>query len=98
MPCYIERMKDGGIGFLCGKLGPHCAAERCPSVSLYLCDYPVGDGKTCDLPLCGSHAYEIAPNIHYCPGHLILWQAFRDSGGEARALGNVAPFARTPDP
>jgi hypothetical protein len=28
MPCYIERMEDGGTRFLCGNFGPHCAAEK----------------------------------------------------------------------
>jgi len=63
--------------FLCGDLGPHCAAENCAASTAYLCDYPVGDDKTCDLSLCNSHAYEVAPNIHYCPGHLVLWQWYQ---------------------
>lgn len=92
MPCYIERTKCGGQMIICGNLGPHCAAEKCSAGAGYLCDYPVGDNKTCDLPLCGSHAYEVAPNIHYCPGHLVLWKEFRDSGGVTKELANVTPF------
>ena len=92
MPCYIERMKDGGTMFMCGNLGPHCAAEKCGALGVNLCDYPVGEGRTCDLPICDSHAYEVAPNIHYCPGHLVLWKGFRDSGGVEKELGNVVPF------
>ena len=90
MPCYVERFKDGGTLFLCGNLGPPCAA--CDASSGYLCDYPVGEERTCDLPLCASHAYAVAPNINYCPGHLAVWQAFRDSGGVTAALENVVPF------
>ena len=45
MPCYIERMKDGGTMFMCGNLGPHCAAEKCGALGVNLCDYPVGKGK-----------------------------------------------------
>lgn len=92
MPCYIEHDKDGNTVFLCGKLGPHCAAEKCAASTQYLCDYPVGDGRTCDLPLCASHAYEVAPNVHYCPGHLTLWKAFKDSGGVKLELENVVPY------
>lgn len=92
MPCYIERMKDGGTMFMCGNLGPHCAAEKCGALGVSLCDYPVGDDRTCDLPLCDSHAYEVAPNVHYCPGHLVLWKEFRDSGREKKELENVVPF------
>lgn len=77
MPCYIERLKDGGIGFLCGSLGPHCEADGCAASTSFLCDYPIGDLKTCDLALCGSHAYEVAADTHYCPNHLLLWQELR---------------------
>ena len=73
--------------FLCGDLGPHCGA--CASVGDFLCDFPVGDGKTCDMPLCEGHA-----NIHYCPGHMVLWKRFLNSGGVQRELENVVPYAR----
>ncbi|MBU2765822.1 hypothetical protein HAP94_06345 [Acidithiobacillus ferrivorans] len=94
MPCYIERTKDGGTMFLCGDLGPHCAAGECAAVSGFLCDYPAGEGRTCDLPLCASHAYEVAQNVHYCPGHLILWKEFRDNGGVKRELEKVVPYSQ----
>jgi hypothetical protein len=42
--------------------------------------------------LCASHAYEVAPNVHYCPGHLTLWKAFKDSGGVKLELENVVPY------
>jgi hypothetical protein len=92
MPCYIENMQNGTRVFICGDLGRHCTADKCAASSDYLCDYPVGNGKTCDLPLCGSHAYEVAPNIHYCYGHLLLWKEFRESGRMTNELKNVIPF------
>lgn len=92
MPCYRIPMKHGGHAFLCGDLGPHCAAQKCADVSGFLCDYPAGDNKTCDLPLCQSHAYETAPDIHYCPGHLILWQQFVADGKVDSTLSGVVPF------
>jgi hypothetical protein len=92
MPCYRTPMKSGGYAFICGNLGDHCAASECSDVSDYLCDYPVGEGKTCDLPVCQSHAYEVATNIHYCPSHLELWVKFSGSGGAEKALKNVEAF------
>lgn len=92
MPCYRVPMKDGGHAFMCGDLGDHCAAENCSDVSGYLCDYPVGNGRTCDLSICQSHAYEVAPEIHYCPGHLALWVEFSESGGAEKALKNVEAY------
>ncbi len=94
MPCYLERTKDGGRMFLCGDLGPHCAAG-CGASTDFLCDYPVGEGKTCDAPLCDSHAHEVAPNVHYCPGHFTEWEKFRAAGGVEAELKNVVPFPKT---
>lgn len=36
--------------------------------------------------------WELAPNIHYCPGHALLWREFRDSGGVKQELENVVPY------
>lgn len=92
MPCYRTPMKGGGTAFICGDLGDHCAAEKCADVSGFLCDYPVGKNKTCDLPLCDSHAYEVAVNVHYCPGHLALWVKFSDEGKVIKELSKVEAF------
>ena len=92
MPCYTGFMPDGNRFFICSDLGPHCSSEKCSDVSGFLCDFPVAEGKTCGIPLCASHAYEIAPNIHYCSAHLLIWNEFRDSGGVKRELSNVVPF------
>jgi len=92
MPCYIMHMSNGGMAFLCGDLGPHCSDAKCEDVGTFLCDYPVGDDKTCDAYLCKHHAFEVAPNIHYCPGHALMWREFKESGGVERELENVVPF------
>ena len=96
MPCYRFHLEGGGHGFICGDLGPHCSDANCGDVSGYLCDFPVSDGKTCDSPLCGSHAFEVAPNIHYCPGHTLMWREFREAGGVKRELQNVVPYKSQP--
>jgi hypothetical protein len=93
MSCYVKVEKDGSRLFLCGKLGKHCA--NCGWVSSFLCDYPVGNGKTCDRPLCESHAHEVAPDVHYCPGHFEQWKKFESNGGVKRALENVVPFQQS---
>lgn len=43
--------------------------RRCAGISAYLCDWPTGDGKTCDAPLCEAHAHQVGKNKHYCQGH-----------------------------
>lgn len=90
MPCYVKDHPKLGRMFICGKLGPHCA--DCGDVGDYLCDYPVGKGKTCDRSMCDDHSTEVAPNLHYCAPHLGMWQAYRDSGALVHELENVLPF------
>lgn len=92
MPCYVAKTKSGGTMFLCGDLGPHCA--DCSDVGVNLCDFPVGDGKTCDRNICDAHSHEIGPNLHYCATHYKEWQAFRAAGGVTKELANVVPFKR----
>lgn len=78
--------------FLCGDLGQHCADSRCSWISENLCDYPVGDGKTCDRPICNDHAYEVAPDMHYCAPHYNEWMKFKNNGGVKKELENVRPY------
>ena len=92
MPCYISKMKGGGHIIICGDLGEHCA--DCGDVSEFLCDYPVGDGKTCDRSVCKNHSKIIAPNIHYCHAHYKAFKRFEKSGGVKEYLENVKPFAQ----
>jgi hypothetical protein len=63
----------GGDVFLCGDLGPHCADPGCGGVGDSLCDWPIGDGKTCDLPLCDDHARAVGMDRHMCPVHYPIW-------------------------
>lgn len=91
MACYVIYDKDRRpSGHICGDLGPHCA--DCSDVGANLCDFPVGEGKTCDRTLCTYHSKQVAPNVDYCPAHHAEWQAFRESGGVRRELENVTPF------
>lgn len=90
MTCYILRKDGNHVGFICGDFGEPC--RECGSVADYLCDYPVGEGKTCDRPICVDHAAEVGPEIHYCHGHQAEWLAFKESGGVERELQNVVPY------
>jgi hypothetical protein len=58
--------------FMCGEGIMPCAF--CGHVADYYCDYPIGDGRTCDLPLCREHKKnrpDIGLDIDYCPHHSI---------------------------
>ena len=80
----------GSNTFICGDLGDQCA--DCQDLGKNLCDFPVGDGKTCDRLVCEEHGREVAPNIHYCNAHYAMWTEFRDAGGVADELRNVVAF------
>jgi len=87
------RIKSNSAGsrvFICGDLGKHCA--DCSGFGDFLCDYPVGNNKTCDRLMCTDHKHEISPDIHYCDTHYKMWMEFRNNGGVDEALKNVIAF------
>lgn len=88
--CRAKGPDVGQTMFICGDLGPHCA--DCAGFGEFLCDYPVGDGKTCDRSICSEHAIEIAPELHYCNAHHQMWQDFKTRGGVDDVLKNVIAF------
>src|SRR3546814_13169402 len=57
-----------------------------------LCDYPVGDGKTCDRPLCEDHSHEVAHDTYYCRGHFVMWNDYLASERGYDVLHNVTPL------
>jgi hypothetical protein len=52
--------------FICGSGIQPC--ENCGEPSDFLCDYPVGEGKTCDLPLCRKCRTHVG-KYDFCPIH-----------------------------
>lgn len=78
--------------FITGNLGDHCS--DCSGFGEYLCDYPVGDGKTCDRKMCDDTANEVAHEIHYCNAHFKMWSEFKDSDEHRKHLQNVSYFKK----
>lgn len=79
-PEEVQREKEtilpgGEDGWMCGDLGPHCYEPGCMAPGDLLCDWPMGKGKTCDLPLCDVHGREVGENRHFCLVHHRVWQA-----------------------
>jgi len=91
MPCY-SRYEDGGNVFVKGRLGPKCVESTCNWWSDYLCDYPVGDGKTCDRRLCEDHAYQLGDDLHYCAAHYNAWVRAHNQSSAEVAGGELVPF------
>lgn len=51
----------------------YCNHTDCIGFNESLCDYPMGDGKTCDYGMCGEHSHQIGEDLHYCKTHYELW-------------------------
>lgn len=59
----VERGRDYDLCVACGFLAD------------YLCDYPLGGGKTCDAPLCDEHAIKQGmetDDLHFCRAHAVI--------------------------
>lgn len=73
MPCSVLKLPGGGAAIVRhGKPRRRCCAFCRLTWDGLLCDYPVGDGKTCDKPLCNGHARQVGPDLHYCHDHPAL--------------------------
>ncbi|WP_288637019.1 hypothetical protein [uncultured Oxalobacter sp.] len=95
MTCNITKTRDGEKLFMCGEEMPQLdVCVDCGYVADILCDYPVGEGLTCDRSLCSGCAVEVAPNLHYCKTHYELWKQFEESGGVKKVLADIVPFRR----
>jgi len=72
MPCFRE---DGiWICFSDDADVAHC--KYCGHFADYLCDWPMGENKTCDTPLCEKHAFSLSfeDDLHFCPIHLAMYE------------------------
>ena len=77
------------------QLPPACSCGFCAD---FLCDYPVGKGKTCDAPLCLKCRVHVGDELDYCKAHAREWRNYRNSGDLARHLVMQQPQNITPDP
>ena len=65
--------KDGTPTFWDGDGIENC--DECCTFADYLCDWPMGNGKTCDHKLCDMHAHPIADDRHLCPIHAAVFKS-----------------------
>lgn len=70
--------KDGVTFLICGRGLPQQPSCRyCANTSTKLCDFPVGNGKTCDAPICDAHASSVGPDRDLCPKHASEWKGVK---------------------
>ena len=78
MACRTQKMPNGGVMWMCGDAfndTPVCRV--CGHIADRLCDYPVGNDKTCDSALCQEHARNIKGNLDYCPEHAAEYRHYQ---------------------
>lgn len=68
MACKIIQ-KDGTTMILCGKFKPQQYCAHCGGPANLLCDWPLPNGKTCDLPICPRCSTPDGPDKDYCKAH-----------------------------
>lgn len=74
MPCIPFKDKDGKfVGIACtrgrGLRPSRCVEPGCAVPHTKLCDWSMGNGKTCDRKMCDAHATRVGDDVDYCPRH-----------------------------
>lgn len=73
MTCKREDLLGGVTVFSCSRgQRQTCGQPDCRRPMTKLCDFKLKgklEGKTCDRPLCDTHAQSVGPNLDYCPAH-----------------------------
>lgn len=62
-------INTGGITAIVCTRGARPIRCKCGARGDKLCDWPIGDGKTCDKPMCDRHATNVGKNLDYCKIH-----------------------------
>lgn len=68
MPCHWIKLPGGGVAIV-KMAAPRRKRCACGAWSTRLCDHDMGNGKTCDKPMCERCAKRIGPNLDLCKEH-----------------------------
>lgn len=94
MHCRTVRV-GGSTMIVCGER-PKPKPCACGQPSRFLCDWKLGDGKTCDAPLCADSnigpgcANQVGRDKHLCPEHRVAWRK-HPSNPANRRKADAAP-------
>lgn len=70
MPCERVAMGGGVVATVCTRGRRTTVRCRwCGSSAPLACDHTIARGKTCDAPMCHTHALTIGRDVHLCPDH-----------------------------
>ena len=80
MPCIPFKVGET-VAIVCTGRGRQRRCS-CGAPARYLCDCKLGGGKTCDTPVCATHAEEVAQDKHLCAEHQSDYAAWLDARRE----------------
>lgn len=82
MICRVVNV--GGVtAIVCGpKPRPKQCSSGCGTPASLLCDWKMGDGKTCDAPICRACAKEVDEDKHLCREHQTAYHEWLAARGE----------------
>lgn len=71
----IERATrvEGSVIWMCGRGTPPVLCVH-GYESAYLCDYPMGGGRTCDTPMCEECRRRVGRDLDLCRLHFAQWR------------------------
>jgi len=70
MACRTITDEKLGKIWICGEgLRDTMVCRVCGDIATILCDYPIGNDKTCDSALCEHHSVSIRGDLDYCHEH-----------------------------
>ena len=70
MSCEMHTMKDGTRLILCSRgRQERVKCAFCGRPATFYCDYSIGNGKTCDKPICRKCRTAIGVELDVCPHH-----------------------------
>lgn len=79
-------------GIFCGDaFTTKSVCSRCGLYADILCDFPMGKGTTCDLPLCDDCTHRVGDDLDLCPLHHPIWVA-------SAGVSAMAPWPPTRKP
>ena len=93
MGCALTMWDKGTrkhTAFICGPGITPC--PYCGSPADYLCDYPTGEGRTCDIWLCEHHRIRQGgdlQNLDFCPQHSLIARGVATVPDESQLKGTV---------
>lgn len=92
MACVQIIEKGVVIGHMCGQDGDDIRLDQCyecgsnwPEAE-FLCDFPVGQDKTCDRVLCKACSKLVGRDMHYCPTHYVEYREYKKSSAGRKEI------------